>query len=96
MQKNADRATATRIARTLNEAGHEALFAGGSVRDRLRGVAPRDYDIATSARPEQVQALFDKTVPVGAAFGVVLVVEGAGIEAVERAVAIGVGHVTTV
>ncbi len=78
MQKNADRAAATRIARTLNEAGHEALFAGGSVRDRLRGVAPKDYDIATSARPEQVQALFDKTVPVGAAFGVVLVVDDEG------------------
>ena len=75
MQKNADRAAATRIAHTLNEAGHEALFAGGSVRDGLRGVTPNDYDIATSARPEQVQALFDKTVPVGAAYGVVLVVD---------------------
>jgi poly(A) polymerase len=57
-------------------AGHEALFAGGCVRDRLRGVPPKDYDIATSALPEEVLALFERTVPVGAAFGVVLVVEG--------------------
>ncbi|MFI5402474.1 MAG: CCA tRNA nucleotidyltransferase, partial [Planctomycetota bacterium] len=54
-------------------AGHEALFAGGCVRDRLRGAPPKDYDIATSARPEQVQALFERTVAVGAVFGVVLV-----------------------
>jgi poly(A) polymerase len=67
---------ATEIARRLRAAGHEALFAGGCVRDRLRGVAPKDFDIATAARPEQVQALFGRTVAVGAAFGVVVVVEG--------------------
>ena len=44
------------------------------MRDRLRGVTPRDYDVATSARPEQVEALFTKTVAVGAAFGVIVVV----------------------
>ncbi len=66
-----DRALA--IARRLRASGHEALFAGGAVRDRLRGVAPEDHDIATSAQPEEVQALFDRTVAVGAAFGVVLV-----------------------
>src|SRR6266404_3899869 len=67
---------ATSIVRRLREAGHTAYFAGGCVRDMVRGVEPHDIDIATSATPEQVQALFAKTVPVGAAFGVVLVLEG--------------------
>ncbi|MCZ6573931.1 MAG: CCA tRNA nucleotidyltransferase [Planctomycetota bacterium] len=67
--------SARRVARRLREAGYEALFAGGCVRDRLRCVEPNDYDIATSAGPDEVQALFDKTVPVGAEFGVVLVIE---------------------
>jgi tRNA nucleotidyltransferase/poly(A) polymerase len=60
----------------LQEAGFEALYAGGCVRDRLRNVAPHDYDIATSARPEQVQALFRRTVAVGAQFGVISVLDG--------------------
>jgi len=68
------RAAALRVARRLQSAGHEALFAGGSVRDRLRGVEPHDHDVATSARPEEVQGLFERTVGVGAAFGVILVV----------------------
>ena len=66
---------AIKIVRRLREAGHVAYFAGGCVRDRMRGVEPHDYDIATSATPEQVQGLFAKTVPVGAQFGVVLVLE---------------------
>ena len=66
---------ARNIVRRLRDAGHEALFAGGCVRDSLMGKAPHDFDIATSARPEQVQALFPRTVPVGAQFGVILVVE---------------------
>ncbi len=70
------RETAVSIARRLRAAGHEALFAGGCVRDRLRDSPPKDYDIATSARPEEVSALFARTLPVGAAFGVVLVIEG--------------------
>jgi len=71
-----ERDLAVRIARRLREAGHQALFAGGCVRDQLRGEAPLDFDIATSARPEEVSALFDKTVPAGVKFGVVLVVHG--------------------
>src|SRR5580700_2115659 len=67
--------TATSIVRRLHEAGHIAYFNGGCVRDMVRGVEPHDFDIATSATPEQVQALFAKTVQVGAAFGVILVVE---------------------
>jgi len=64
------------IVRRLTEAGYTALFAGGCVRDMVRGVEPRDYDIATTATPEQVQRLFPRTIPVGAQFGVVLVQEG--------------------
>lgn len=64
------------IVRRLREAGHEAYFAGGCVRDMLLGQTPHDFDIATSARPEQVQALFPRTIPVGAQFGVILVMDG--------------------
>jgi len=59
------------VIRALRDTGHEALLAGGCVRDELLGVEPKDYDVATSARPEQVQRLFRRTVAVGAAFGVV-------------------------
>jgi poly(A) polymerase len=58
----------------LIAAGHEALFAGGCVRDACLGRPFKDIDIATSATPEQVEALFaGHTVAVGKAFGVVLV-----------------------
>jgi poly(A) polymerase len=69
------------ILRTLRALGHEALLAGGCVRDRLRGAEPKDFDIATSATPTQVQAAFEITEPVGVAFGVVLVIlDGAAYE----------------
>jgi len=70
------RAQAAGIVRRLRAAGHEALFAGGCVRDQLLGRVPADYDVATSARPEEVQRLFRRTIPVGVQFGVVLVLEG--------------------
>lgn len=57
----------------LRERGFEAYFAGGCVRDELLGLHPADYDIATSARPQDVQRIFAGTHAVGAAFGVVLV-----------------------
>jgi poly(A) polymerase len=60
------------VVRKLRGAGFEALLAGGCVRDLLRGAAPEDYDVATSARPEQVCALLKPTRQVGAQFGVVL------------------------
>ncbi len=66
---------AERIVKILHKNNHEAYFAGGCVRDNLRGVEPKDFDIATSALPEQVVALFPKTVPVGVQFGVILVIE---------------------
>ena len=57
----------------LRQAGHQALLCGGCVRDALLGKAPKDYDIATSADPDTVESLFPKTVPIGKAFGVILV-----------------------
>ncbi len=65
----------TIIAR-LRAAGFTAVLAGGCVRDRILGVTPKDYDIATDARPETVQGLFDNTVAVGARFGVIMVILG--------------------
>ena len=67
--------TARHLCAVLRNAGYRALFAGGCVRDCLRGDAPTDYDIATDAPASEVLALFPHTVPVGAAFGVVIVVE---------------------
>lgn len=62
------------IVETLRRHGYVAYFAGGCVRDRLLGVAAKDFDVATDARPDTVQALFSRTVPVGVQFGVCLVV----------------------
>jgi poly(A) polymerase len=70
------RGRATDIVRRLRGAGYEAYFAGGSVRDQLLGREPADFDIATSAPPDAVRALSPRTVPVGAQFGVILVLEG--------------------
>ena len=69
------KSAATDIARRLQEAGYTAYFAGGCVRDELLGLDPHDYDIATSAKPNEVQKLFPHTQAVGAHFGVILVME---------------------
>ncbi len=69
-----DREFALDVVRRLRNAGHEALWAGGCVRDQLLGFKPKDYDIATSAHPEQVRQLFRRTIAVGASFGVVEVI----------------------
>lgn len=66
------REAALELARRLTAAGHEALFAGGCVRDKLLGIQPKDYDIATSARPTEVLKLFPGANEVGAHFGVVI------------------------
>src|SRR5213075_3219821 len=66
---------ARKVAARLREDGHIAYFAGGCVRDMVRGLAPKDYDIATDARPEVVQKLFPRTYAVGAHFGVIVVLE---------------------
>ncbi len=67
--------TACDIAQKLHEAGYLAYFAGGCVRDYLMNKEPQDFDIATTAKPEEVEALFPKTVPVGKQFGVILVLQ---------------------
>lgn len=66
------RAAATNLAIQLKNAGHTACFAGGCVRDKLLGLEPKDYDIATSATPSEVLRLFPGSNEVGAHFGVVI------------------------
>lgn len=63
------------IAQRLRERGHIAYFAGGCVRDLLRDQTPKDFDVATDARPEIVQKIFPRTYAVGAHFGVIVVLE---------------------
>ncbi|MEO0415347.1 MAG: CCA tRNA nucleotidyltransferase [Verrucomicrobiota bacterium] len=67
------RAQAQKIAQRLLDAGYDAVFAGGCVRDQILGKTPKDYDIATSATPDQVLQIFPKADSVGAHFGVILV-----------------------
>ena len=79
---------AMEVVHCLREAGHEALWAGGCVRDLLRGSEPTDYDVATSALPLQVQELFGRrrTHAVGISFGVIIVrAPKRGIKSVEVA-----------
>src|ERR1700730_9713984 len=67
--------TARKIVARLRDRGHTAYFAGGCVRDLVRGETPKDFDVATDAKPEQVQAIFKRTYAVGAHFGVIVVLE---------------------
>jgi len=73
---------AVEVVRRLREAGHQALWAGGCVRDRLMGQPPKDYDVATDAVPDRIREIFGKrrTLPIGAAFGVITALgpKGAG------------------
>ncbi len=64
---------ALHIVETLRAKGFQAYFAGGCVRDLLLGIAPKDYDVATSATPEKVLMGFHRTFSVGMHFGVVIV-----------------------
>ena len=66
------------ILECLRRNGFTAFLCGGCVRDALLGAEPKDFDIATSAVPERVESLFSRTVPVGRAFGVMLVDGGDG------------------
>src|SRR6478609_9961704 len=70
-----EREFAIDVVRRLRAAGFEALWAGGCVRDELLGLPPRDYDVATSAKPDQIRDLFGhrRTLPIGASFGVITV-----------------------
>lgn len=71
-----NRQLAIAVIRRLRREGHVAYMAGGCVRDRLLRKRPKDYDVATAARPEDVQRLFPKTLAVGARFGVIVVLHG--------------------
>ena len=79
--ESAVRQAAGEIAGTLRGAGHQAYFAGGCVRDLLLGLIAKDFDVATSATPEEIVRLFPRTLQVGAHFGVILVmVDGQTVE----------------
>lgn len=62
------------IVKTLRDHGYEAYFAGGCVRDQLLGIEPKDFDVASNALPDEVRALFPRTVSVGEAFNVIRVI----------------------
>lgn len=64
-----------KIYRSLKDQGKISYLAGGCVRDALLGISPQDFDFATSARPEEVEALFPRTIAVGKKFGTIVVVE---------------------
>src|SRR6185503_10579164 len=65
------------VAGVLRAAGHRAWLVGGAVRDLALEVTPQDVDLASAARPEEIEALFPSTVSVGRAFGTVVVRSGA-------------------
>lgn len=72
---------AKHIIARLKEAGFEAYMVGGAVRDYLRGAVPHDIDVATSASPEQVKALFERTIDTGIEHGTVMILlDGEGTE----------------
>lgn len=75
-QRSAPAEFACSIVESLSRHGHQALLAGGCVRDKLLGKIPKDFDVATSATPDQVRQIFGHrhTIPVGAAFGVITVI----------------------
>src|SRR5437667_3073147 len=66
---------AREVAKRLRAQGHIAYFAGGCVRDMVRGLPAKDFDIATDGTPDVVQKIFSHTYAVGAHFGVIVVVE---------------------
>jgi poly(A) polymerase len=66
---------ALEVVQNLRAAGFEALWAGGCVRDQLLGIAPKDYDVATSAKPDEIRSIFGhkRTLAIGVSFGVITV-----------------------
>jgi putative nucleotidyltransferase with HDIG domain len=75
MKSDSPKDIAKSIVAELQQAGFAVFWVGGCVRDFLLGREPQDFDIATDAKPEQVEKLFRKTIPVGKKFGVIIVVE---------------------
>ncbi|HVV82856.1 MAG TPA: hypothetical protein VHE35_07235, partial [Kofleriaceae bacterium] len=66
------------VCRVLSAAGHQAIAVGGAVRDALLGRPAEDWDVATSAHPDEVVRLFPRTIPTGMAHGTVTVMAGRG------------------
>src|SRR5690349_5989692 len=66
--------SAIEIIKELRRQGYDAFLVGGCVRDMVMKIEPADYDIATSARPEDIIRIFPRTESIGAQFGVVLVI----------------------
>ncbi len=69
------KATSIQIIEILKKAGHEAYWAGGCVRDMLIGIEPKDFDIVTSAKPDEIEDLLEHTIPIGKKFGVILAIQ---------------------
>jgi len=69
------RPTSIEIIKTLRDAGFEAYWAGGCVRDMLLGHEPKDFDIASSAKPDDIKNLLSKVIPIGESFGVMLAIQ---------------------
>ena len=78
---------AQQVVQRLRRSGHEALWAGGCVRDQCLGLQPKDYDVATDARPDEIRRLFGRrqTLAIGASFGVVTVLGPPGAGQIEVA-----------
>lgn len=67
--------TSIEIIKKLKKAGYEAYWAGGCVRDMLLGIKPKDFDIVTSAKPDEIEKVLEHTIPIGKQFGVILAIE---------------------
>ncbi len=67
--------TSIEIIRKLKKAGFQAYWAGGCVRDMLLGIKPKDFDIVTSAKPDEIEKVLEHTIPIGKQFGVILAIE---------------------
>ncbi len=66
--------TSIEIIKQLKSAGFQAYWAGGCVRDMLLGIKPKDYDIVTNAKPEEIENILAHTIPIGKQFGVILAI----------------------
>lgn len=72
---NDKRRAALRVLERIEQAGYEAYLVGGCVRDLLLDLEPKDYDICTNALPEEIQQIFERTLPTGIKHGTVTVFE---------------------
>ena len=76
LRRNALTNGALKVCDVLREAGYSSFVVGGAVRDLLLGIPPKDFDVATDARPEQVKPLFRRAIVIGRRFRLVHVMLG--------------------